>query len=433
MSDEHNRLPGEPDLTGAGPEGSRESHPEREAFSDSGPDEEAEGEPHTLSSQSSSHPPDGNAPVSFEPKGVESQGVAPQDFEAQDHRLEPAGPTEEPSLQQASFGESGTDSPAPPPDPLVRSLPPGYAQRTAAEQMRPYVSDLPDPAMHSDSGATDGQHSLPFGDAPGEETGTPEMAPVAVVAGSDPNYERPRSTLAEWTITIILLLFLTTTLVQAYVIPTGSMEDTLMVGDHLLVDKLSFAPPGLLSQYLLPYTDIERGDIIVFRYPVDISQTFVKRCIGVPGDRIKIVNKEVYLNGVKVSEPYTYHKTNYIDSYRDNFPSEPNTYIEDGAYDMLSNHVVDGEVVVPEGYYFALGDNRDASLDSRYWGFVPRENIIGKPLIIYWSYDAPTDRLNNSSISLDHLIDLGRNFFSKTRWARTFQLIHGYPLEDREQ
>ena len=245
----------------------------------------------------------------------------------------------------------------------------------------------------------------------------------------DEDREPQRSTLAEWTITIILLLFLTTTLVQAYVIPTGSMEDTLLVGDHLLVDKLAYAPPGSISQYFLPYTDVKRGDIIVFRYPVDISQTFVKRCIGVPGDHIRIVDQQVYVNGERLNEPYTYHKATYSDTYRDNFPSEPNGPLEAGAIEMLETDVVDGEVVVPEGHYFALGDNRDFSLDSRYWGFVPRENIIGKPLIIYWSYDAPTDQLNSSSISLDHLIDLSRNFFGKTRWNRTFQLIHGYPLE----
>jgi signal peptidase I len=167
----------------------------------------------------------------------------------------------------------------------------------------------------------------------------------------------------------------------------------------------------------------------VFRYPVDITQTFVKRAIGVPGDRIRIINKEVYLNGVKVNEPYTYHKTDYIDSYRDNFPGEPNVHVEQGAYDMLTQHVVNGEVVVPPNSYFAMGDNRDSSLDSRFWGFVPRENIIGKPLIVYWSYNAPTEDLNDSSVSGRHLLDLSRNLFAKTRWERTFMLIHGYPLK----
>lgn len=238
--------------------------------------------------------------------------------------------------------------------------------------------------------------------------------------------ETSRGAIAEWTVTILLLLFGTTTLVQAFVIPTGSMEDSLLIGDHLLVDKLAYAPPGPVSKYLLPYTPLKRGDIIVFRYPVDIRQTFVKRVIGVPGDRIRLENKQVILNGKRVDEPYKYHKTSYIDSYRDNFPSDPNTRVDDRALDMLEAHVADGEVVVPPDSYFAMGDNRDSSLDSRYWGFVPRANIIGKPLIIYWSYDAPTERLVNSGIDFEHLFDLATNFFTKTRWKRTFMLIRGH-------
>lgn len=237
--------------------------------------------------------------------------------------------------------------------------------------------------------------------------------------------ERPRSVIAEWTMTILLLLFGTTTLVQAFVIPTGSMEDTLLIGDHLLVDKLAYAPDGAVSKYLLPYTPIKRGDIIVFRYPVNARETFVKRVIGIPGDRLRIVNKTVHLNGKPLAEPYTYYKRDDFDFYRDNFPSEPTARVDERALDMLDLHLVDGEVVVPPGNYFALGDNRDSSLDSRYWGFVPRENIIGKPLLVYWSYDAPTERLADSGVSLDHLADLGRNFIAKTRWSRTFMLIRG--------
>jgi len=238
----------------------------------------------------------------------------------------------------------------------------------------------------------------------------------------------PRGVIAEWTVTIILLLFGTTTLVQAFVIPTGSMEDTLLIGDHLLVDKLAFAPPGPVTKHLLPYEDVQRGDIIVFRYPVDIKQTFVKRVIGVPGDHIRMDNKAVFLNGRRLIEPYKYNKTDYIDSYRDNFPSVPNVSLYPQGQEMLLNNVQHGEVVVPPGHYFAMGDNRDSSLDSRYWGFVPRENIIGKPLIIYWSYDATTEALSNPAIGIDHLIDLAEHFFTKTRWSRTLRLIHGYPI-----
>jgi signal peptidase I len=152
----------------------------------------------------------------------------------------------------------------------------------------------------------------------------------------------------------------------------------------------------------------------------------VKRVIGVAGDRIKIVNKQVYRNGTPLEEPYKFHKTEYIDAYRDNFPGEPYVHLSEGALEMLEKHVVNGEVVVPPNMYFAMGDNRDNSLDSRYWGFVPRENIIGKPLIIYWSYETTTDRLAGPTISVDHLTDLVQNFFTKTRWRRTFMLIRGY-------
>src|ERR1700733_5184709 len=241
--------------------------------------------------------------------------------------------------------------------------------------------------------------------------------------------EPPRGTIAEWTITILLLLFGTTTLVQAFVIPTGSMEDTLLIGDHLLVDKLAYAPSGSFSKYILPYREPRHGDIIVFRYPVDITQTFVKRTIGVPGDHIKIVAQQVYRNGKKLDEPYVYHKSPYPDSYRDNFPSsEPNLMLSDPAKEMLANNVVNGEVVVPPESFFAMGDNRDNSLDSRYWGFVPRGNIIGKPLIIYWSYNASTESLPSSPVNnlASHFLDLAEHFFTKTRWDRTFRLIHGY-------
>jgi signal peptidase I len=261
-----------------------------------------------------------------------------------------------------------------------------------------------------------------------------EQDNIGVAPPETPGPEEPRRSpvqrgfIAEWTVTIILLLFGTTTLVQAFVIPTGSMEDSLLIGDHLLVDKLAYSPPGRVSSHLLPYSDIKRGDVIVFRYPVDIRQTFVKRAIGIPGDRIRLVDKQLILNGTRVNEPYVYHKTEYIDSYRDNFPGEPNVHVAESAMDMLIHHVVNGEVVVPPNTVFAMGDNRDSSLDSRYWGFVPRDNIIGKPLIIYWSYDAPTEELADPSISITHLLDLVMHFPTKTRWRRTFKLIHGYPL-----
>lgn len=236
-----------------------------------------------------------------------------------------------------------------------------------------------------------------------------------------------RDFITEWTINILILLFGTTTLVQAFIVPTPSMDATVRVGDHLLVDKLSYAPPGKISRYFLPYTEPKRGDIIVFRYPMDIQQNYVKRVIGVPGDRIKVVNKTVYVNEKPLVEPYVEHTMPDIEPYRDNFPSEPVGPVYDRARLMLQNNVVNGEVVVPPESFFAMGDNRDDSLDSRYWGFVPRENIIGKPLVIFWSYNAPTEDWVDSTSN--HYIDIVTHFFTKTRWDRTFKLIRGYPIQ----
>jgi signal peptidase I len=227
---------------------------------------------------------------------------------------------------------------------------------------------------------------------------------------------------AEWAVNLVILLFATTTIAQPFVVPTGSMEGTVLIGDHIVVDKLAYAPQGPVSKYILPYSPIRRGDIIVFRYPLNLNEHYVKRVIGLPGDRLKIVSKQVFINGSALSEPYTQHITPYLADYRDNFPAEPLPDLPERARDMLRDHVANGELVVPDGQYFAMGDNRDNSADSRFWGFVPRQNITGKPLVIFWSYDAPTDHLSEA-VSLDHLKDLALNFFSKTRWSRTLQMV----------
>jgi len=234
--------------------------------------------------------------------------------------------------------------------------------------------------------------------------------------------------IAEWGVTILMLLFGTTTLVQAFVVPTGSMESTLLIGDHLFVDKLAYAPPGPITGKLLPYTEVKRGDIIVFRYPPDIRQNYVKRVIGVPGDHIRIVSKKIYLNGKPLDEPYTQFNGLNTDPYAADFPSEPNRLVDQRAIDMLQANVKDGELIVPPGQYFAMGDNRDNSADSRYWGFVPRENIVGKPTIIFWSFDASTEKLASGNIDIEHLFDIVVNFFSKTRWKRQFMLIRGHAI-----
>jgi signal peptidase I len=238
-----------------------------------------------------------------------------------------------------------------------------------------------------------------------------------------------RGFVAEWTVTIILLLFATTTLVQAFVIPSASMESTLLIGDHVLVDKLVYAPQGGLGSHALPNREVRRGDIIVFRYPLDIREDYVKRAIGIPGDHVRLVDKQLILNGRPVNEPYARHNAS-SDQYRDNFPALPPTEpLSPRAMEMLRSDVANGELVVPDKYVFAMGDNRDNSLDSRYWGLVPRENIVGTPVVIYWSYDASTMDLTNGNIGLDHIVDVVTHFFTKTRWKRTFNLTRGYPLQ----
>jgi signal peptidase I len=201
----------------------------------------------------------------------------------------------------------------------------------------------------------------------------------------------------EWSFNIIVLIFATSMVAQPFIIPTGSMESTLLVGDHILVDKLAYAPVGAFP--LLPYAEPKHGDIIVFRFPPDIRETYVKRVIGTPGDRIRMANKQVFRNGRLLTEPYTRHISPAYIPTRDDIP----------------------EIEVPPGQYFAMGDNRDNSSDSRVWGFVPRENIIGKPLIVYWSYEAPTEDLTD--YSLHHALDLAQHFFTRTRWNRTLQLV----------
>ncbi len=242
-------------------------------------------------------------------------------------------------------------------------------------------------------------------------------------ASPPPPEPRARGFVADWAVNLIVLLFGVTTIAQPFVIPSSSMENNLLIGDHVIVDKMAYAPPGPVGKYLLPYTDVKRGDIIVFRYPLDIRQNLVKRTIGLPGDRIHIVNKQVYLNGQPLREPYKIHKTDFVAPYRDSFPNYPVGPVYERAVTMLRNHVIDGELVVPPDCYFAMGDNRDDSSDSRFWGFVPRENIIGKPLLVFWSYDAPGESLMDGNIHPDHILDMALHFFTKTRWERAFHLI----------
>ena len=228
-------------------------------------------------------------------------------------------------------------------------------------------------------------------------------------------------------ITVVLALFGTTFIVQAFKIPTESMEDNLLVGDHLLVNKFAFGARGSLIDGILPLRQIHRGDVIVFKYPNELSKNFVKRAIGLPGDHIRTVDRQVFVNGQPLDEPYKVHKIprGAFPDPRDNFPPKSEARIFDSGGDPFwFKKFVDGDdIVVPPGQYFAMGDNRDNSLDSRYWGFVSRDLIVGKALVIYWSYETPSQNVVEADGRIAQSFDLATNFFRKTRWSRTFKLI----------
>src|SRR5271170_3028636 len=196
--------------------------------------------------------------------------------------------------------------------------------------------------------------------------------------------------------TVVIAVFVITFIVQAFQIPSPSMENTLLVGDYLLVNKLCYGG-GSLGNYLMPYRRVQRGDIVVFHYPVNPAQHFVKRVIGVPGDRVRLINKQVFVNGVPLKEPYARFSRPANDLFRDNFPRLDVAPGETPEWWLLLRKLVeDGQLIVPEGHYFVMGDNRDDSYDSRYWGFVPGANIIGRPLLIYWSVRAEGDATPSS-------------------------------------
>ena len=198
-------------------------------------------------------------------------------------------------------------------------------------------------------------------------------------------------------VAVILALFMRTFVVQAFKIPTGSMEPNLLIGDHLLVNKFVFAPTlSSAERALLPATDIRRGDIVVFKYPEDPERDFIKRVIGLPGETLELRDRRILVNGRAIDEPYAHY-----------LPRPQGFTGVDGASDDV--RVRYGPVVVPAGSVFVMGDNRDNSQDSRYWGFLPKENIKGKALLIYWSFDSSEG---------------GLNLFTQTRWARLLQQIH---------
>ena len=229
---------------------------------------------------------------------------------------------------------------------------------------------------------------------------------------------------------LVVALFALTFILQPFRIPSESMVPTLRVGDFLMVDKQSYEPEGALS-WMLPPSNIHRGDLVVFHYPVDSSMHLVKRVVAVPGDRVRLRHGRVWINEQPVEEPYAFYSPAAVDDFRDNFPSlrRADPSLDPNWWMRLRRSVVDGELTVPPGQLFVLGDNRNDSEDSRYWGFVPSETIVGKPLLIYFSLqqhdsddtpaltqEAIADQRRKHPGKIDSLVDFAR-------WGRTFQIV----------
>ena len=230
--------------------------------------------------------------------------------------------------------------------------------------------------------------------------------------------EFKKSTIREYfesiVIAVILALFVRTFVVQAFKIPTGSMENNLLIGDHLLVNKFVLGPaPSAIERAVLPMGTIRRGDVLVFKYPEQPDRDFIKRVIGLPGESLEVREKKVWINGTALDEPYAHYLSP---------ASEGSALHEVTSYDVRERY---GPVIVPAGHYFMMGDNRDNSQDSRYWGFLPRENIKGKALLIYWSYEAEREEYQEegAGAAVRGLASVFTHFFTRTRWDRMLHQI----------
>jgi signal peptidase I len=266
---------------------------------------------------------------------------------------------------------------------------------------------------------------------------TPSEAPL--VATPERVEETPFEALASILSVLVIGLFILTFLGQNYVIPSGSMENTLLVGDHLAVDRITLAPPAKWMP-LVHYREPKRGDIVVFLKPAMDDPNgdgnlqyliLVKRLVGVPGDRIHLHGGIVSINGVAQNpprdgkdSPANPGEKEYLDEFPSILPAMNPSATEAWAVDAPT-HIENGDLVVPPGKYFMMGDHRHNSLDSRYWGFVPRENILGRPLFNYWSFKTPENQYERTGIgsTVAWMGHVAIHFFTETRWQRTLHIV----------
>ena len=222
----------------------------------------------------------------------------------------------------------------------------------------------------------------------------------------------------------IIVLFATTFVARAFKIPTGSMKSTLLIGDHLFVNEFVYGiKPGILGK-LLPYREPARGDVIVFKYPNDPEMIYVKRLIGMPGDTVEMIGRTVYINGEKLNENYNV-KNDEDGNIIDTVVNDPVKRYTLQYFSPGGERAHWGPYEVPEGHYFAMGDNRDNSQDSRYWQFIPRDYMLGRPLVVYWSFETARDAYLRTSPGerVEQITDVILNFFTKTEWKRTLKII----------
>lgn len=232
--------------------------------------------------------------------------------------------------------------------------------------------------------------------------------------------------------TIVVALFLLTFVLQPYLIPSESMERTLLVGDFLLVNKQAFAPAGRLTRWLMPYLNVKRADIVIFHPPEDLYKIYVKRVVGIPGDRLHIEDGRVTVNGEPLDEPYATFEPVARNPLGDAFPGKVYTdpEVDPAWWIQLQSLTRNGELVVPPDEYFVLGDNRNHSKDSRFWGFVSRQQIVARPLVIYFSLSRPsaTDvqqaALQAEDDRLGHDRQLVARLAGFARWKRIFRVVH---------
>jgi len=245
--------------------------------------------------------------------------------------------------------------------------------------------------------------------------------------------EKPPETTVEFLASLAAVLvtglFIITFIVQAFEIPSSSMENTLLIGDHVFVNREQFSPPTHWLGPLLPYRSVHDNDIVVFLSPAEPGLYVVKRIIGTPGDHIHLRDGAVYRNGQKLDEPYVIHSSaDASNPYRDNFPAVPPSEYNNVTPEWqlaMKQYIQGDDLVIPPDSYFAMGDNRDVSYDSRYWGFIPKPNVIGRPMFIYWSFETPPDQYLQKEMSqrLGFLAHVVIHFFDETRWRRTFKPV----------